>query len=784
MIKKYFTLVIGVSAFILMGLSACSVKKYIPKNEHLVGKSIVEIKNNQYPKLLTAGDLKKFIHPKPNKKFLFTRFNLWSYFYYKHNKTWLGKLLNKKFSEKPVYFFSGEPETNVRSLKIYLHDLGFFKSRIQYKVINHNFITDVDYKIYPGKPYIIDTVSYLFQDTTLRPYMKKFKLSSYLREGQIFNAYKLDNLRGKITDYLRNNGYYYFTRNFVQFVADTNFRDYRVNIKVVLKAREVPDINHPGLFNNYPHIRYFINKVFVIPNYSPLKIQKYDTVRQFVKLGRAKKKFLYYYIYGPKRRFGKGTFYHAIRILPDQPYSDIRVKQTYDNLFKYRLLRSVNINFDTTGTANQSSGLTGVINAKIIMQTGKLNTFSVEVVGTNSSGNLGVNGALSITNRNIFKRGEVFNISLNGGFEAQKQIASGTLPSSKNNLFNTFETGINSSLYFPMVLFPFRGLSLKGNSQTSVDIGYNYQLRPYYSRSITNADLGYLWDQSVYIHHILTPLNINYVKVNPSPVFDSILSKETNIALKEQYSNHFIFGLKYSFIFNNQQINKIGNFNYFRLDLESSGNLLDALNHWFGGKRIPGGFYSLFGVRYSQYIRFDGDFRHYIHFDNASNMLVFRALVGLAIPFGNSSEIPYEKGFYAGGANGMRGWHFRMLGPGGYTGTSAYERVGDIKLEGNVEWRFPVYNFIKGALFIDSGNIWNYNISSVYPNGKFKWNSFLRQMAVDAGFGIRLDFSYFVLRFDVAAPFVNPAYPRGQRWRLPYLQLHDFIGNFGIGYPF
>ncbi|MBN2639662.1 MAG: BamA/TamA family outer membrane protein [Bacteroidales bacterium] len=770
--------------FLLTGLASCSVNKYIPTNKYLLGKSKIQF-DDKKQKAIDVNEIRQYIQPKPNKKFFFTKLNLWAFYRSQKHQTWFNKWLNKRIGQKPVYYGSDDVNLNATRIKSYLGDVGYFDAVVSYKTIVNKKEKSVIYSIVPGKPYRYNLVNYQIEDATLIPFFKTLPPGKLIKKETVFNAFKMDEDRNEINDLLRSNGYYYFNRNYIQYVVDTNLQDHRANVKIVVKAIDIPDVEHPGKFIRKPHVRYFVKDVWITPNYSFIDFDRADTVQHLIHFRGDTTGYKYQFIQSPFKRFRLNAFDNAIKIKPGRPYSDKSVQETYSNLFRYRVLRSVNVGFDTIGLKRNPELPIGFLNSRITMQTGKLNSFSVETMGTNSSGNLGVNGSVSYSNRNIFKGGEVFNLSLNGGFEAQKQAAiTDTISSNSNALFNTFETGANASVIFPMVLFPFRHVRLTGNSQTSISVGYNYQLRPYYSRSITNADLGYSWEQNSVVQHLFTPLNINFVKVNPSPAFADTLAKETNIRLKEQYSNHMIFGLKYSYIYNSQQVGVNKNFNYFRLDLESSGNLLYGLNHLLGTPKTSDGYYTLFGVRYSQYARFSADFRHYIYIDNEGAVLVLRSYLGAGIPYGNSMEIPYEKGFYAGGANGMRGWYFRMLGPGGYSGNDVYERIGDIKLEGNIELRFPIYKFLKGALFTDAGNIWNYNASSSFPDGQFKWNTFLNQIAFDSGMGIRLDFTYFVIRFDVAAPIVNPAYPIGSRWRLPYLKASDFIGNFGIGYPF
>ena len=274
----------------------------------------------------------------------------------------------------------------------------------------------------------------------------------------------------------------------------------------------------------------------------------------------------------------------------------------------------------------------------------------------------------------------------------------------------------------------------------------------------------------------------NSVKVNPSAAFQRVLDQETNQRIKDQYSNHLIFGIKYSFVFNNQNINKIKNFSYFRANFESSGNFISLFN------RTPlikydEDFGELFGIRYAQFVRFDFDFRQYFLLSE-NNRLVFRALIGFGLPYGNSIDMPFERSFYGGGANGMRGWVFRELGPGGYSGEGNVERIGDIQLETSFEYRFPISGFLKGAIFSDIGNIWTINENSYLPDGKFEIKDFYKQLAMDAGFGFRFDFSFFIFRLDAAIPLRDPAKRPEARWVVGQSQIKDIIWNFGIGYPF
>ncbi len=429
------------------------------------------------------------------------------------------------------------------------------------------------------------------------------------------------------------------------------------------------------------------------------------------------------------------------------------------------------------------------------MQTAKVNSFQVELEGTNSSGDLGIRGGIIFSNRNIFKKAEIFSLRVIGGFEAQSINTSYEGTNQVNSVFNTFETGISGNFYFPRFLFAGKlsRFNQRYNPTTNINFGFNYQVRPDYARNITNLDLSYSWNLNPQMKNILTPININYVNIFPTDSFQKEIDDQPNPRLREQYSDHLIAGLSYSFIFNNQNLKALQHFNYFRTNIETSGNLLYAANKLLGSNTHsdsigPGvysqEYYNVGGVRYAQYIRWNFDFRHYDYFMDKNHALVFRILLGFAVPYGNSSEVPYEKGYFAGGANDMRGWQFRTLGPGGFYGENDYERVGDIQIEGNAEYRFTIYKVLKGAFFVDVGNIWTLQQSSTYPGAQFKWDTWYQQLAVDAGFGLRLDFSFFIFRVDMAVPLVDPAYwITGDQIRIP-VEWHRTVYNFGIGYPF
>jgi hypothetical protein len=275
------------------------------------------------------------------------------------------------------------------------------------------------------------------------------------------------------------------------------------------------------------------------------------------------------------------------------------------------------------------------------------------------------------------------------------------------------------------------------------------------------------------------------VSIFPDSAFIRKIIELNDPRLTNQYSDHFIMIMKYSYIFNNQQRGKNKNFKYFRWNIESGGNLLEMIKNLSNAPKNEDGYYTVMNIPYAQYVRSDIEFRHYFAL-STQNRLVARALLGVGVPYGNSPSLPFEKGFYVGGANGMRGWEYRDLGPGSFRDSSGayFERMGDITFGANLEYRFPVYSFLKGAVFMDFGNIWLLYSSTTFPGGKFSFDKFLGEIAVDGGLGARLDFDFFIFRIDAAIALKDPSYPTGERWQFNHLQLKQVIWNFGIGYPF
>lgn len=753
---------------------SCTARRLIPEGKYIVHKNTVELKEKKEG--FSRSDLAAFVGQQTNKSFLGVRFPLWVYYQTDDKvdkKFW--RWINEKVGSPPVYFEDGIAESASNQMARYLDNVGYFNSSVESRVDFKKFKAEIVYKVITTDPYRINNFGYGISDSVLSQWIEPIKTNTPIKAGNIYNVYRLDEERSRITDYLKNNGFYKFSRDFIYYEVDSSLNNHTMNIKMLIDSIETDQ-------GEKAHQRYFINKVVVFPNFKPALLNKpiTDSSRLEVLVGRNQEPHeIKFYSVGDMR-IRPQTFGQIIQLHNGEPFSVRKLKQTYRGLGNFRVFSTTTIEFEDFVKQD-----TNFLNARIELQRSKVHAYDIEVEGTNSAGDLGLRGSLVYSNKNLFRGAELFRLSIKGGVEAQRVVSyTGDESTNTEALFNTSEFGVNANLVVPRFLSPvrFRNFVLEYQPKTSFNLGYSTQNRANYERQILQTNFGYDWMTSNTIQHIFTPVNLNSVKVNPSAAFQEVLDEETNQRIKDQYSNHLIFGLKYSFVFNNQNINKLKNFSYFRANFESSGNLLSLFNST-PLINTEDDHAELFGIRYAQFARFDFDFRHYFLLSK-NNRLVFRIIIGFGLPYGNSIDMPFERSFYGGGANGMRGWIFRELGPGGFDGSDNVERIGDIQLESSFEYRFPISGFLKGAVFTDIGNIWTINDNTYLPEGQFDIKSFHKQLAVDAGFGLRFDFSFFIFRLDAALPLRNPAEDPGARWVVGQSQIKDIIWNFGIGYPF
>ena len=401
---------------------------------------------------------------------------------------------------------------------------------------------------------------------------------------------------------------------------------------------------------------------------------------------------------------------------------------------------------------------------------------------------------------------------LKGGIEAQKTFNDNTNANANDlntpiELFNTREFGPELNINIPRFLLPFNvRASINANPKTIFTSALNYQRRPDYTRTITNFSLGYTWKESTRKRHTINPVVIDFVKVDLQPLFqDYLINKVQNRFILNSFSNHLSTSTRYSFVYDEQDIKKQQNFSYFRLNAESSGNILRGIYNVSNSikpdifvKDVDGR-YTIIDIAYSQYLRMDADYRFYYN-SSEINKIVFRIAAGIGKPLANFQVLPFERSFFSGGANGIRAWQSRTLGPGSYTNKIfTSDQLGDGQLEGNIEYRLKLFKIINGAFFIDAGNTWLRQPDPNRPGGDFQLNRFYKEIAIGSGFGIRADFNFFIIRCDIGIKVRDPQFVEDRRWVIQHLfdpawkqeyrTIHDtkysFLAfNIGIGYPF
>ncbi len=761
---------------ILLSTMGCSVKKYVPEGKHLVAKNtvITDKKKTTFSK----SDLASYIIQKPYRKRFSTNFKIWIY-YVTEGKTHkkVPKWFREKFGTKPEYYDKAIADKSSQQIELYLDNVGYFNSQVTNEVVFKRHKAKVKYNVKVGEPYYINELSQSIADTALVPYIEEIESSFPVHEGDIYNAYTLDDQRELITTHLRNNGYYFFNRDYIRFEVDSSLNCHKMNITMKVDQTQLTT------GETAPHKQYTVNRIDIYPDYSLMMMRRQPIDSVTIRAKTDKKNAddsLHFHFYNKPRRIRPKIFRQQVLIEEGSLYSLKETKQTYNGISNLPIFSNVGIEFDTTNTPADS-----LINCRITMQRNDVHSVTAQFEGTNSAGDLGIRGNVSYSNKNIFRGSEVLRISIKGGLEAQHLNDIGSENDKK--VFNTTELGVTGSLFFPRFLsaIPLKKFAREYLPRTTISVGFNMQIRYYYSRYITSASFGYDWKANNRLHIMLTPVFLNSVKVNPTEEFTALLDKEQNQRIKDQYTNHLLLGSRVSMIYNSQDINKKKSFVYLSFNFESSGNLLWLFNNT---KLITekDGHHEIFGIRYAQYLRGDVDFRQYFHL-GSDVWFAFREIVGIGFPYGNSTDIPIERSFYGGGANDMRGWRFRRLGPGEYHSESnRIERLGDIQLEMNAELRFPIAGYLTGALFADAGNIWTFHANEALPGGQFDFKNFYKQIAFDAGFGLRLDLSFLLLRLDLAIPMRYPYLNEdgNSYWHFKDLEWNDLRFVIGLGHPF
>ncbi|NDV64348.1 BamA/TamA family outer membrane protein [Bacteroides sp. 224] len=765
------TLLYVVWCVCIMLLASCSTTKYVPDGSYLLDA----IKIQTDSKEVQPSSLQPYIRQNPNRKWfslLKTQLHIYS-LSGRDSANWFNKFL-RKIGDAPVIYSEEQARRSREEITKAVHNMGYMAASVEQSTQTKKKKLRLFYKVTLGSPYIVRSLKYDIADTLIEHYLAKDSVGTTLKEGMIFDVNALDNERQRITDVLAQNGYYKFHKDFISYTADTVRSSYLIDLTLHLNPFRT-SLND----TLRKHSQYKINKVSFITDF--------DVMRSSLSTGIDINDSIHYKGYPV---YYKDKLYLRPKVLTDnlfiQPgtnYNEKDVQRTYNNFGRLGALKYTNIRFFET-----QLGDTALLNAYVLLTKSKHQSISFEVEGTNSAGDLGAAASVSYQHRNFFHGSERFMMKFRGAYEAISGL------SSDYTNDNYTEYGVETSLNFPSFLFPFLSSKFKRGVRASTELGlqYNYQIRPEFSRVVLSGSWGYRWQRGRNQHRIdLLDVNYLYMPSISDKFKEDFLNDGKNYILEYNYKNRFIVRAGYMYNYNsigaNLTNNTIASNSYsIRAAFESAGNLLYTFSKAFSLPQNSDGEYSVFEIPFAQYLKADFDFAKNIVIA-PGNSIAYHVGLGIAVPYGNASVIPFEKRYFSGGANSVRGWSVRGLGPGSFAGDGNFlNQSGDLKFDASIEYRSELFWKFQGAFFIDAGNVWTLRNYEIQPGGKFHFNTFYKQIAVAYGIGLRLDLDFFVLRFDGGMKAINPVYESGRnRYPVIHPKLNrDFAFHFAVGYPF
>ncbi len=727
-------------------LWSCSAVKFVPDNKYLLESVEVRCDDDS----VDASALVPYIHQKANSKwFSVFKIPLATYALSGRNSSrWINRTL-RRIGESPVIYDSVQASASIEDLRQALVNRGYMHADVELETKCKGKKMRAVYTLHPGAPYYIGNVSYNIEDSAIANVLacyhhklaKQKKASNAgLQPGERFTVSRLNDERRRITSILLDSGFYKFHKDYIVFDADTSSVDNKVNLALhLLKYHETS--NSPASC----HPRYFIRTI------------------SYRQVGEG------------SSRLRKPVLEMATAINKGQPFNASDLQATYNKFARLQAVKYTNISF----TEVPDSAL---LDCNIQVSTKKPSSLSFQPEGTNTAGDFGAAASLTYLNRNLFRGSEELSLQFRGAFEAITGLEG-------YHDENYRELGLEAKLSFPNFVAPFLSHSFRKRSYASSElaVAWNSQNRPEFHRRVFSAAWRYRWsDKPNHLNFRLDALDLNYVYMPwisekfKHDYLDSVSNR--NAILRYNYEDLFIMKIGFGLTYNNGA-------DAIRANVETAGNVLSALSHTAGFKRNENGQSTLFNIAFAQYAKFDFDYTRLVQFDN-HNALALHGSLGVAIPYGNSDVLPFEKRYFSGGANSVRGWGVRQLGPGKFRGTDGridfINQTGDMKLDLSMEYRTFLFWKFNGAVFVDAGNIWTLRDYKEQPGGQFKFDEFYKQIAVAYGLGIRLNFDYFILRFDMGMKAVNPSYvTQNEHWALLHPDFsRDFSFHFAVGMPF
>ena len=728
-------------------LLSCAESKYVPDGSYLLNNVEVTVAPGAITstqKAIDTRQLRNYTLQRSNSRwFSAVKLPLRVYSLSGRDSTrWINRTL-RAMGERPVIFDSIKARLSTESLTQELHNEGFLDAKVGLETKSKGKKLTTRYILYPGEPYYLGTVKYDIADSVIANILGlDMSGDSRIKEGQLFNVGELNNERKRITNLLNDQGYYRFHKEYISFSADSSRARHTVDIVMHISPFRIND-----------------DSVTLHPRYHIGSINYYS--------GNPTDSIIH---------LRKSVLMENTQMAVGHNYSASSLRNTYNHFGRLGAVKYTDITFRERQNLD-------TLDCDIRLQTNKPSTLSFQPEGTNTAGDLGAAASLTYQNRNLFRGSENLSIELRGAYEAIRG-----LEGYRNQDFT--EYSIETRLVFPRFIMPFlnRRTGQAVGVTSEVSLLYDSQDRPEFHRRVLSTAWRYKWStQSRRSQYQLDVLDLNYVFMPwISETFrQQYLDNENsrNAILRYNYEDLFITKLGFGYSFNNGKI-------ALKTNIESSGNVLNLGSRLTGASKDSHGQYRLFNIAYAQYVKADVDLTRSIHLDYG-NDLVFHIGIGVAYPYGNSTVLPFEKRYFSGGANSVRGWSVRSLGPGKFKGNDGridfINQTGDMKLDINAEYRAHLFWKLGGALFIDAGNIWTLRNYREQPGGQFSLKDLPTQIAASYGVGLRFNFDYFIVRFDLGMKAINPAYEEENEEHYPLFHprfSRDYAFHFAVGLPF
>ncbi len=750
---RHISLVRGgwfISCMLVFLFSSCDITRRVPEGKYLLYQTNLELDTKEVSK----SGMRSYIQQRPNDP----RFSLRIYNWLKGDTS---RWLVRKIGDPPVIYNDRLTEQSVKNIRIEMANSGFLNAHVEAKLDTTGKKMKVTYRITSKEPYRVREYDVDMKDDRLDSILvrRKRRDRSEINSGTIFAMDKLDTELTKVSQLLRNVGYYTSTEDNMGYLADTSLMSHQVDLTMTLRDSVPPKL-------------YYIRHIDVFSGYDP-----------FAKIHFKTKDSIRYdglHIFYDSTHFLRPSVLRKNVLLQTGGiYSEQRDRQTYNHINQLGCVSRTSIRYTEVMV-----GDTAMLDCRIQLTPGNIHGTQVGIDGTNQAGNLGVAVNLAYNHYNLFNGGERLNIKLRGAYEFVNGSSDDILT------HNYYEAGAGASLSFPQAHLPLLRQQLKQRFMVSSEyaIGFDIQKRPEYTRDFFSLN----WKQKMdnedrTVSHTVSLVDINYVMMPwMSDTFKVYLAQDINSLTRFSYENVFTVGMGYSLIYSNSDVGRYKRRLYtLRFLAESSGNLFDAIFSLSGAKKSDDGQYSILGNPFAQYLKGDIDFAQTFRLASKHTLATHMAM-GIAYPYGNSNILPFEKRYFAGGPNSVRGWSTRHLGPGSYNGDEGNPatHVGDIRLALSAEYRYKWVKWLEFATFVDVGNIWTIREYDNQTGGQFAWNTFYREMAIGCGVGIRFDLSFLIIRVDGGKRVYDPARTEGNRWTFFESFKHNSAMYLAIGYPF